>query len=204
MLTKLNIMKKIILTLTLLFSISIFSQDEIESKFYLGIGVGVATVDGDVNINGDYKTGIHINFLNTGYRFNDTWGITLNLGSAGHAIDNSDSALGIGALSLGPIMSFPISNIKWDFKPQYAFSMAGVVRGGDAESLGLEDLEIRGSGFVLANSFIMSESKGFTWTIDVDYLMGKFDEYTFDGVDYEQNDETYNSLRFGFGLRYNF
>ena len=197
-------MRYIILTFTFLFSIASFSQDEPESKFYLGIGVGVATVGGDVNVNGDYKTGIHINFLNTGYRFNETWGITLNLGSAGHAIDDSDSAIGIGALSLGPIMSFPLSNIKWDFKPQYAFSMAGVFRGGDAEALGLEDLEIRGSGFVLGNSFIMSESKGFSWTIDVDYLMGKFDEFTLDGIDYEQNDETYNSLRFGLGLRYNF
>ena len=34
-----------------------------------------------------------------------------------------------------------------------------------------QDFEIRGSGFVLGNSFIMSESKGFTWTIDVDYLV---------------------------------
>ena len=58
-------MKYIILTLTLLYSIVGFSQDEPESKFYLGIGIGVATVGGDVNVNGDYKTGIHINFLNS-------------------------------------------------------------------------------------------------------------------------------------------
>ena len=105
---------------------------------------------------------------------------------------------------MGSISAFPLSNIKWDFKPQYAFSMTGVFRGGDAEALGVEDLEIRGSGFVLGNSFIMSESKGFSWTIDVDYLMGKFDEFWLDGIGFEQNDETYNSLRFGLGLRYNF
>ena len=39
---------------------------------------------------------------------------------------------------------------------------------------------------------------------DVDYLMGKFDEFWLDGIGFEQNDETYNSLRFGLGLRYNF
>ena len=65
-------MKKIILTLITIFTISLgYSQD---SKFYLGVGLGFATAGGDVTDDLDLKTGLNINFLNTGYRFNETWG----------------------------------------------------------------------------------------------------------------------------------
>jgi hypothetical protein len=56
-------MKKLFLLFTLLlFTFNSYSQD---SKFYLGLGAGLATIGGDVNDGDAYKMGLHINFLNT-------------------------------------------------------------------------------------------------------------------------------------------
>lgn len=194
-------MKKFILLSSILFfTFSSYAQD---SKFYMGVGAGFASTGGDLNSDNNYKGGLHVNFLNLGLKFNETWGITANLASAGHSIDGSDSAAGVGAFSAGPMISFPAGNSTWEFKPQYAFSTAAVYRGDDAASLGLEDLTLRGTGFVIANSIVMGEDKGFTWSIDFDYLISKFDEAEYLGVTIE-DDSKYNSLRLGVGLRYNF
>lgn len=194
-------MKKIILALTvILFTLSSYGQD---SKFYMGVGAGYATTGGDLNSDNNYKGGLHMNFLNLGLKFNETWGITANLASAGHPIDGSDSAAGVGAFSAGPMISFPTGNTTWEFKPQYAFSMAAVYRGDDAAILGLEDLTLRGSGFIIGNSIVMGAEKGFTWSIDFDYLISKFDELELSGITYD-DDSKYNSLRLGVGVRYNF
>ena len=77
-------MKKIILLLSVVF-LSTSALQAQDSKFYLGVGAGYASAGGD--FSDDYKGGIHINFLNMGYRFNESWGVTANLGSAGHSID---------------------------------------------------------------------------------------------------------------------
>ena len=200
-------MKNILFTLILLFGVStITAQDSNttqDSKFYLGVGAGYATTGGDVNSDNNYRGGIHINFVNIGYRINKTWGITANLGSAGHPIDNADSALGIAAISVGPMISFPVSNMTWDLKPQYVFGMTGVVRGDEAADLGLEGLEFLGSGFIIGNSLVMGKGQGFTWSIDFDYLTGNFDEMKIDGETFE-DDSDYNSFRVGVGVRYNF
>jgi len=194
-------MKKIILLFSLLFmTFTSYGQD---SKFYLGVGAGYATTGGDLNSDNNYKGGLHLNFLNLGLKFSETWGITANLASAGHAIDGSDSAAGVGAFSAGPMISFPTGNATWEFKPQYAFSMAAVYRGDDAAILGLEDLTLRGSGFIIGNSIVMGAEKGFTWSIDFDYLISKFDEFELSGITYDDNTK-YNSLRLGVGVRYNF
>lgn len=195
-------MKKLFLLFTLLlFTFNSYSQD---SKFYLGLGAGLATIGGDVNDGDAYKMGLHINFLNTGYRFNETWGLTVNLGSAGHPIDGSDSAFGIGAFSAGPMISFPTGNLTWDLKPQYAFSMAGVWRGDEIKELGFEDVTMRGSGFIIGNSLVMKAEKGFTWSVDFDLLFGGFDEIETMGITISQDKESYTSLRLGAGIRYNF
>jgi hypothetical protein len=81
--------------------------------------------------------------------------------------------------------------------------MAGVYRGDEAADLGLEDLELLGSGFILGTSLVMGEGQGFTWSIDIDYLTGNFDEMQIDGETFE-DDSDYNSLRVGAGVRYNF
>ena len=201
-------MKNILFTLVLLLGVSTITAQEDsnttqDSKFYLGVGVGYASTGGDVSGAYNYNNGLHINFANIGYRINKTWGITANLGSAGHPIDNSDTAIGIAAISVGPMISFPVSNMTLDIKPQYVFSMAGVYRGDEAADLGFEDLELYGSGFIFGTSLVMGEGQGFTWSIDIDYLTGNFDEMQIDGETFE-DDSDYNSLRVGAGVRYNF
>ena len=61
-----------------------------------------------------------------------------------------------------------------------------------------------GSGFILGNSFVFGDGgKGFSWSIDVDYMMGNFDEISGPGGTAEV-DSDYSSLRLGVGVRYNF
>lgn len=197
-------MKKIILTLITIFTISLgYSQD---SKFYLGVGVGFASNGGDISSDNNYKSGININFFNTGYRFSESIGATVNLSSSGHAIDGSDSAVGIGVFSVGPMFTLPIGGISLDIKPQYALSMKGVYRGDDAANspLGnLESIELSGSGFLLANSFVIGDGEGFDLSVDLDYLSGKFNELSGPGGTID-DDSKYSSLRVGLGIRYNF
>lgn len=197
-------MKKIILTLITIFTISLgYSQD---SKFYLGVGLGFASNGGDISSDNNYKSGININFLNTGYRFSESIGATVNLSSSGHAIDGSDSAIGIGVFSVGPMFTLPIGGISLDIKPQYALSMKGVYRGDDATNspLGnLESIELSGSGFLLANSFVIGDGEGLDFSVDLDYLSGKFNELSGPGGTID-DDSKYSSLRVGVGMRYNF
>lgn len=197
-------MKKIILTLISIFTISLgYSQD---SKFYLGVGVGFASNGGDLSSDNNYKSGININFLNTGYRFSESIGATVNLSSSGHAIDGTDSAIGIGVFSVGPMFTLPIGGISLDIKPQYALSMKGVYRGDDAANspLGnLESIELSGSGFLLANSFVIGDGEGLDFSVDLDFLSGKFNELSGPGGTID-DDSKYSSLRVGVGMRYNF
>ena len=174
-----------------------------QSKFYLGVGLGLATTGGDISSDNNYGTGLNLNFLNLGYRFNDTWGLTANLGSAGHAIDDAEAALGIGVFSIGPMISFSVSdNMTWDFKPQYSPSMKGKYAGDDAGIFG--DLTLSGNAFVIGNSLVFGDgSKGFDFSLDIDYLTGKFDEVSGFGGSID-DDSKYNSFRLGLGIRYNF
>lgn len=197
-------MKKIILTLITIFTISLgYSQS---SKFYLGVGVGFASNGGDFSSDNNYKSGININFLNTGYRFSESIGATVNLSSSGHALDGTDSAVGIGVFSVGPMFTLPIGGISLDIKPQYALSMKGVYRGDDAANspLGnLESIELSGSGFLLANSFVIGDGEGLDFSVDLDFLSGKFNELSGPGGTID-SDSKYSSLRVGVGMRYNF
>ncbi len=85
-------MKKIILIIIAIFTISLgYSQD---SKAYLGVSLGVAIPGGDTGE--DLKTGIDLGFINFGYRFTENWGATLNLVSSGYTIDDVDDvAVGV-------------------------------------------------------------------------------------------------------------
>ena len=194
-------MKKLLLigALALFISNNVNAQD---SNFYLGIGVGHATATGDYD---DYDDGIAFE-LDMGYRFNESLGLTLGLNSAGHTYDKRDveATMGVATLAVGPMFSLPVGNMRWDFKPQYAFSMAGVV---DVDGLS-EDFELKGSGYIIGNSLVMG-SGNLQWSIDADYVTGKFDEIEYDGdsADYDElglKDPKYNSFRIGVGLRYNF
>ena len=181
---------------------SVNAQD---SKFYAGVGLGYATAGGDVADDLSLSGGLNINFLNMGYRIDETWGITANLSSSGHAIDLEgfdDTAVGIGLYTVGPMISFPLGNMTWDFKPQYGIA-AGVIRGDDAGAL--EDVTYSGNAFVIGNSLVMSISKGFSWSIDVDYVSGKFTKAEGPGGSADIDDDNgFSNFKLGAGVRYNF
>ena len=96
----------------------------------------------------------------------------------------------------------------WDFKPQYAFSAKGVIRGEDAQNslLGdLEDVEFSGDAFIIGNSLVMGTSKGFSWSIDFDYVFGKFNKVEGPGGSADiDEDNKFNNFKIGAGVRYNF
>ena len=197
-------MKKVLLLFAIvtLSAMQSFAQD---SKFYIGIGAGYATAGGDTADN--VKGGINLNFLNTGYRFNESWGITVNLGSSGFAIEDTDSAIGIGVFSFGPMYTISLSeSMSWDLKPQYAASVKGAYSGDDVDAMGLKDTELSGNGFMFGNSLIFGNgSKGFDFSIDLDYFTGKWTELSMPGgsVDIDE-DNSINSFKIGVGVRYNF
>jgi hypothetical protein len=189
-------MKKLILLLSVVFltTTSLQAQD---SNFYLGLGVGYATASGDIdNIEG----GINLKFIDMGYRFNETWGVTAGLASSGHSFDGVDADLltvGVASFAIGPMYTMPMGNASWDIKPQIALSYKGAYSGDLAPSG-----DASGSAFILGNSFVFGDGgRGFAWSIDVDYRMGKFTEV--DGVDFAE-DVKVNNLNIGVGLRYNF
>ena len=93
--------------------------------------------------------------------------------------------------------------ISWDIKPKYAFSIAGVVRGDDADLY--DDAVWSGSGFILGNSIVFKSTKGFAFSIDLDYTFGKFKEIEFEGETYDlSTNNKLNVLTLGAGVRYNF
>ena len=182
-------MKKLFL-LTLLFAA--FSMNAQDSKFYLGVGLGYATAGGDYD---DYSGGIDFDFFDIGYRFNESWGVTLGLNSSGHKFDESgvEATAGFATFAIGPMYSFPVGNMQWDFKPQYAFSMAGVI---DIDGIG--EVDLKGDAFIIGNSLLIGDGK-WQWSADLDYVMGNFDD-----IEGESFDADFNSLRIGVGVRYNF
>ena len=197
-------MKKLLL---LTFILTAFTMNAQDSKFYLGVGLGYASAGGDVADDLDLGGGLNFNFLNLGYRFNETWGATANFSSSGHPIDDTDSAVGIGLLSVGPMISFPVGNMMWDFKPQYAFSAKGVIRGDDAQNslLGnLEDLEFSGHAFIIGNSLLFGDGP-WQFSADFDYVFGKFTEVEGPGGSADIDDDNgFSNFKIGVGFRYNF
>ena len=193
-------MRKLLLLAFILASFSMNAQD---SKFYAGVGVGYATAGGEAleGVNG----GLSLNFLNLGLRLNETFGITANLSSTGHTIEDVDDvAVGIGTFSVGPMISFSLSdNVSWDLKPQYAFSMKAVF----ADDIGVvDDVELSGNAFIFGNSIVFWDgSSGFAFSVDLDYLSGKFTELEVLGDSVDIDDENkINNLKIGVGLLYNF
>jgi len=173
-----------------------------DSKFYIGLGAGYATAGGNAADEG-YEGGIYLKLLDMGLRFNESWGVTLGLASSGHTNEDIDDfAVGLASFAIGPMYSVPMGNMRWDIKPQYAFSYAGAFTGDAAEATGLDDVEIKGSGWILGNSLVFGDGgKGFAWSIDVDYRSGTFTEI--DGVDIEGGEANTNFM-VGAGVRYNF
>ena len=196
-------MKKLILLLSVVFLTTTALQAQ-DSNFYLGIGVGYATAGGDGADGVD--NGINLKFLDMGYRFNETWGVSAGLASSGHNLDDFDDvAVGVASFAIGPMYTTTLGSASWDFKPQLALSYVGKYAG-DGATQELKDTTLKGSAFILGNSFVFGDGgKGFAWSIDVDYRMGKLTEVELYGntADIDE-DNKLNNLNIGVGLRYNF
>lgn len=187
-------MKKNLFLLITILTISLgYSQD---SKAYIGISLGLAIPGGDISDN--INTGIDLGFLNFGYRFSENWGATVNLVSSGHIVDNDfgDETVGIGYFGVGPMFTASISdNLSWDIKPQLALGLTMVNEVEGTEFNG------KGNGFIFGNSLVFGSSKGFKFSINIDYLIGKITEV--ENIDVDE-DNSFNKLSIGAGLRYNF
>jgi hypothetical protein len=179
-----------------------------QSKFYLGVGLGLSAPGGD---NGeDIKTGLNFNFLNLGYRFSETWGATFNFSSSGHiSKDDEDLSVGIGYLGIGPMYTVNLSErVYWDIKPQYAFNLGAAFAADGSVS---DDVTLqKGTGFVFGNSLVFGDGgKGFNFSIDLDYMSGKFKEISVLGVTVDIDDisgaqDAITNFKLGVGIRYNF
>lgn len=191
-------MKKIILSVLTVLAFGLANAQE--SKAYLGVSVGVAFPGGSASEG--TGTGLNLGFVNFGYRFSESWGATANLISSGFPVDDSDAAVGVATFSVGPMYTAELGeNMSLDLKPQYALSMVGKVDGGGD----LDDGTFKGNGFVLGSSLNFGISKGFKFSINLDYTTGKFKEYEYDGETIDINSENkFNSLALGAGIRYNF
>ena len=217
-------------------SFNSFAQEDDEklSKFYLGIGGGFASKGGNVrtsfnccdpdrprqSIYSNVTNGLYLNFLNAGYRINETFGISASFTSSALAIDDGDnysSSIAFVYTSFGGILSIPTKHFTIDIKPQYAFKVVGTFYGDVLDYNNWYEVKLHGGGFVFSNSIVRSTKKGFTYSLDIDYLTTRFDEarifgyYRYPGP-YNNNqynallsdDSHYNSLRVGIGVRYNF
>ena len=134
-----------------------FAQD---SKGYIGVSVGYAMPTGDLADGAD--SGLDLGLINFGYRFNETWGATLNWGASGHVVpDFQDFTIGVGYLAVGPMISFG----GLDIKPQYAFTSVVV-----NDSLGDETTFDGESGFILGMTYNFPLGENWGIAANADYL----------------------------------
>lgn len=173
-------MKKVLLLFTVvtLTTMQSFAQD---SKGYIGVSVGLAAPMGDLADAVD--SGLELGLINAGYRFNETWGATLNWGASGHQSSSDDEVtVGVGYLGIGPMISFGAL----DIKPQYAFVSAV------AEGYGEKVTVDADSGFILGATY--NFLLGGKWGIaaNADYL------------NYTGNDVAESIFKLSVGLKYNF
>jgi hypothetical protein len=70
----------------------------------------------------------------------------------------------------------------------------------------VDDVELSGNAFIFGNSIVFGDgSSGFAFSVDLDYLSGKFTELEVLGDSVDIDDENkINNLKIGVGLRYNF
>tara|TARA_B110000091_G_scaffold202218_1_gene234577 strand:+ start:211 stop:738 length:528 start_codon:yes stop_codon:yes gene_type:complete len=175
-------MKKVLLVLAAV-TLSITQSFAQDSKGYIGVSIGLAAPMGDLADIVD--SGLELGLINAGYRFNETWGATLNWGASGHvSSDDDEITVGVGYLGIGPMISFGA----FDIKPQYAFVSAVV------EGYGEEDTSNADSGFILGATYNFLSGKKWGITANADYL-------NFTG---EDSDESESIFKLSVGVRYNF
>jgi hypothetical protein len=194
-------MKKLIFLMVALVSFGAMAQD---SKAYLALNLGASFPGGDIADDVELGTGFDFN-LNFGYRFTESIGATLTYGAAASTFEDDGgdtAAFGAGYLGVGPMYTIALGdNLAWDIKPQYVFSLAGVAdyEGGDFDSTA------KGSGWMLGQSFVFGFDQGFKFSVNLDYLNGKYDTVEVGGESFDiDSDNTYSHFTIGVGARYNF
>ena len=174
-------MKKLVLLFTIA-TLSVTHSFAQDSKGYIGASIGLALPMGDTADGID--PGLELNLINAGYRFNETWGITMNWGANAHkAKEDSEITAAFGYLGIGPMISFG----GFDIKPQYAFA-SGVIEGYG------EKLTYDGSGFILGGTYNFSLSDHWGIATNADYSSFKMD-------DAEESDSFF---KLSIGIQYRF
>ena len=175
-------MKKVLLLVAIV-TLSVTQSFAQDSKGYIGVSIGLAAPMGDTADGVD--SGLELGLINAGYRFNETWGATLNWGASGHVSSEDDAVTyGLGYLGIGPMISFG----GLDIKPQYAF-VSGVVEG-----YGLKETENADSGFILGATYNFSLGGNWGIAANADYL-----NFTL-----EDADDSDSIFKLSVGVRYNF
>jgi len=176
-------MKKV-LVLFAVVTLSVVQSFAQDSKGYIGVSLGVALPMGDFADSAD--AGLELGIINFGYRFNETWGATLNWGASAHeSSDFEDFTIGVGYLAIGPMITFG----GLDIKPQYAFTSAVINdSAGDKTTLDGE------SGFILGATYNFSLGGNWGIAANADYL-----NFTI-----EDADESDSIFKLSVGLKYNF
>ena len=175
-------MKKLLLTaaLALFLTNTTTAQD---FKKYIGVSIGAAIPQGD--LADAAKTGLDLGLINVGYRFNETWGATVNWGATSHTLDGAaDGTIGVGYFAVGPMISFG----DFDFKPQYAFSSVSMESGGMELDVDVESAWVIGATY--------NYSLGGNWG-----LAANLDYFTFTIEDVDDSDSI---MKLSVGVQYKF
>ena len=154
-----------------------------DSKGYVGVSIGSAIPQGDLADTA--KTGLDLGLINAGYRFNETWGATVNWGATGHALEGvDDGTIGVGYFAVGPMISFG----DFDFKPQYAFSSVVVEGGGNNIDFDVE------SSWILGTTYNLSLGGNWGMAANLDYFTFKI----------EDAEDSSNMFKLSVGVQYKF
>lgn len=191
-------MKKLLLLIIALLFIN-FTKAQ-ESKAYFGFSLGYAIPGGD---GSEYLgSGLNVGFVNFGYRFTKSWGATFNCTSSGFTINSfNDGTIGLATFSIGPMYTVGLSKkLSLDLKPQYAFISKAKL---DIPS-GIATFD--GTGYGFGSSLNFGISKGFKFSLNLDYYNSKFDdtEADFLGQTSAISYKNANQFILSTGLRYNF
>ena len=175
-------MKKLLLLFAVI-TLSVMQSFAQDSKGYIGVSLGVAVPLGDFADGAD--AGLELGLINLGYRFNETWGATLNWGASAHeSSEDKEITLGVGYLAIGPMISFG----GLDIKPQYAFVSGVIEYNGEKETYDTD------SGFILGATYNFSLGGNWGIAANVDYM-----NFTF-----EDADDSDSIFKLSVGVRYNF
>ena len=209
-------MKNLLTILVALVTLNLAAQD---SKAYVMLSAGAVFPNGgdyiinwDQGVFMDQYTGLDLN-LNVGYRFTEMLGLTATWGASSNEFDtvafNPDDPLeegaffSVGYLGIGPMFTYPLGlgSSVVEFRPQLLLSMSGLTdfEGGD------NDINAKGSGYLASTSWVFGSGPGLKFSINVDYLTGKFKENERGGITTDLSSEnSYVRYSMGAGLRYNF